>query len=99
MSITDGYSPLPEQSTLAMVVHHPQAIYYGMRNGRLLENGSPDEVIRGTTRDATLIRTELLESDDVPEGGSSKASRVPRWWRLPPGPRSLAWCIARLAAR
>jgi 5-methyltetrahydrofolate--homocysteine methyltransferase len=63
MTISDGYSPIPEQSTLAMVVHHPQAIYYGMRNGRLLPDGSPDEVIRGTTRDPTLIRTELLEAD------------------------------------
>lgn len=77
MSITDGYSPVPEQSTLAMVVHHPQSIYYGMRNGRLLENGSPDEVIRGTSRDATLIRTELLESDEVTDGPIEDESGAP----------------------
>src|SRR5262249_19798346 len=51
MAISDGYAPIPEQSTLAIVSHHPQAIYFGMRNGRLLPDGSPDDVIRGTDRD------------------------------------------------
>jgi 5-methyltetrahydrofolate--homocysteine methyltransferase len=51
MRITDGFAPDPEQSTLALVAHHPQAGYYGMRNGRLLPDGSPDDVIRGTARD------------------------------------------------
>src|SRR4051794_36995109 len=51
MEISDGYAPIPEQSTLALVAHHFQAGYYGMRNGRLLPNGSPDDVIRGTPRD------------------------------------------------
>src|ERR1019366_4416454 len=40
MSITDGYAPEPEQSTLALVAHHPQAIYFGTRQGRLLPDGS-----------------------------------------------------------
>ncbi len=65
MALTDGYSPTPEQSTLAMIVHHPQAVYYGMRNGRFLPNGSPDEVIMGTARDATLVRAEVIDSDPV----------------------------------
>ncbi|MDA0180861.1 homocysteine S-methyltransferase family protein [Solirubrobacter phytolaccae] len=51
MTISDGFAPVPEQSTLAVVAHHPQATYYGMRNGRLLVDGSPDDVIRGTDRD------------------------------------------------
>jgi 5-methyltetrahydrofolate--homocysteine methyltransferase len=51
MEISSGYAPVPEQSTLALVAHHPQATYFGMRNGRLLPNGSPDDVIRGTSRD------------------------------------------------
>ena len=51
MEISDGYAPIPEQSTLALVAHHFQAGYYGMRNGRLLVAGSPDDVIRGTARD------------------------------------------------
>ncbi len=54
MTITDGYAPDPEQSTLALVAHHPQAIYFGTRQGRLLPDGSPDDVIRGSDRDPSL---------------------------------------------
>jgi 5-methyltetrahydrofolate--homocysteine methyltransferase len=53
--LTDGYAPVPEQSTLALVAHHFQAGYFGMRNGRLLPNGSPDDVIKGGTRDPSLF--------------------------------------------
>jgi 5-methyltetrahydrofolate--homocysteine methyltransferase len=54
MKITDGYAPEPEQSTLALVAHHPQAIYFGTRQGRLLPNGSPDDLIKGSDRDPSL---------------------------------------------
>jgi 5-methyltetrahydrofolate--homocysteine methyltransferase len=66
MSITDGYAPEPEQSTLALVAHHPQAIYFGTRQGRLLADGSPDDVIRGSARDPSLF--EDLGDEDPPEG-------------------------------
>jgi 5-methyltetrahydrofolate--homocysteine methyltransferase len=66
MEISDGYAPIPEQSTLAMVLHHPQAIYYGMRNGRLLPDGSPDDVIKGSKRDPSLFGE--LPDEDPPEG-------------------------------
>jgi 5-methyltetrahydrofolate--homocysteine methyltransferase len=54
MRITDGYAPEPEQSTLALLAHHPQAIYFGTRQGRLLPNGSPDDLIKGSPRDPSL---------------------------------------------
>ena len=67
MAISDGYAPIPEQSTLALVAHHPQAGYYGMRNGRLLPDGSPDDVIRGTPRDPSRFGDpEALE--EAPAG-------------------------------
>ncbi|MGD0453196.1 MAG: homocysteine S-methyltransferase family protein [Solirubrobacteraceae bacterium] len=66
MSITDGYAPEPEQSTLALVAHHPQAIYFGTRQGRLLPDGSPDDLIRGSNRDPSLFAD--LDDDDPPEG-------------------------------
>src|SRR4051794_10263819 len=66
MQISDGYAPIPEQSTLALVAHHPQAGYFGMRNGRLLPHGSPDDVIRGTARDPSRFG-EL--GDDEPADG------------------------------
>jgi 5-methyltetrahydrofolate--homocysteine methyltransferase len=72
MRITDGYAPLPEQSTLALVAHHPQAIYFGTRQGRLLENGSPDDLIKGSPRDPSLFGTgepgPALGDDEPPDG-------------------------------
>jgi 5-methyltetrahydrofolate--homocysteine methyltransferase len=63
LTITDGYAPDPEQSTLALIAHHPQAIYFGTRQGRLPRGeGSPDDVIRGSSRDPALL-SELDDSD------------------------------------
>jgi 5-methyltetrahydrofolate--homocysteine methyltransferase len=66
MKISDGYAPIPEQSTLALVAHHPQAIYFGTRQGRLLPDGSPDDVIKGSYRDPSLFGE--LDDVDPPEG-------------------------------
>ena len=66
MTITDGYAPDPEQSTLALIAHHPQAIYFGTRQGRLLPDGSPDDVIKGSPRDPSLF--EDLADEDPPDG-------------------------------
>jgi 5-methyltetrahydrofolate--homocysteine methyltransferase len=66
MRITDGYAPEPEQSTLALVAHHPQAIYFGTRQGRLLPDGSPDDLIKGSPRDPSLFGE--LGDEDPPDG-------------------------------
>jgi 5-methyltetrahydrofolate--homocysteine methyltransferase len=66
MSITDGYAPEPEQSTLALVAHHPQAIYFGTRQGRLLPDGSPDALIRGSNLDPSLFGE--IDDEDPPNG-------------------------------
>jgi 5-methyltetrahydrofolate--homocysteine methyltransferase len=55
MQLSGGFAPMPEQSTLALIAHHPQAGYFGMRNGRLLPEGSPDDVIKGSERDPSLF--------------------------------------------
>jgi 5-methyltetrahydrofolate--homocysteine methyltransferase len=73
MSITHGYAPDPEQSTLALVAHHPQAIYFGTRQGRLLPNGSPDDLIRGSGRDPSLWSSTdgagpALDDSEPPDG-------------------------------
>ena len=72
MRITDGYAPEPEQSTLALIAHHPQAIYFGTRQGRLLENGSPDDLIKGSHRDPSLFGADEngppLGDEDPPDG-------------------------------
>ncbi|MEA2315428.1 MAG: 5-methyltetrahydrofolate--homocysteine methyltransferase, partial [Solirubrobacteraceae bacterium] len=66
MTITDGYAPDPEQSTLALIAHHPQAIYFGTRQGRLLADGSPDDLIRGSSRDPSLF-ADLDDEDPTDE--------------------------------
>ncbi|HTZ62604.1 MAG TPA: homocysteine S-methyltransferase family protein [Solirubrobacteraceae bacterium] len=72
MTITDGYAPDPEQSTLALVAHHPQAIYFGTKQGRLLEHGSPDDLIKGSARDPSLFGSNgeqpELGDEDPPDG-------------------------------
>ena len=74
MTITDGYAPEPEQSTLALIAHHPQAIYFGTRQGRLLLDGSPDDLIRGSSRDPSLFG----DLDDVdPQDGAVEDEDAP----------------------
>ncbi|HEY6759892.1 MAG TPA: vitamin B12 dependent-methionine synthase activation domain-containing protein, partial [Baekduia sp.] len=73
MSISDGYAPVPEQSTLALVAHHPQAFYFGMKQGRLkpADQTAPDDVIKGSKRDPSLFAqadAEELDTDPV-DGG------------------------------
>jgi 5-methyltetrahydrofolate--homocysteine methyltransferase len=41
----------PEQSTVAIVAHHPQAVYFGMKSGFIPKDRAPDELIKGTEKD------------------------------------------------
>jgi 5-methyltetrahydrofolate--homocysteine methyltransferase len=52
LSLSGGYAVEPEQSTVAIVCHHPQAVYFGMKSGFLPDPGKPsrDEVIAGTEK-------------------------------------------------
>jgi 5-methyltetrahydrofolate--homocysteine methyltransferase len=72
MSISDGYAPEPEQSTLALIAHHPQAIYFGTRQGRLPAETSPDDLIKGSARDPSLFghdgASPELDEQDPEEG-------------------------------
>ena len=57
LSLSGGFAVEPEQSTVAITTHHPQAIYFGMKSGKLIApEKSGDEVIRGSDRDPTLLR-------------------------------------------
>ena len=33
MYLSDGFAVMPEQSTVAIIAHHPQAVYFGMKSG------------------------------------------------------------------
>ncbi|HSD75820.1 MAG TPA: vitamin B12 dependent-methionine synthase activation domain-containing protein, partial [Solirubrobacteraceae bacterium] len=64
MSLSGGFAPEPEQSTLAIVAHHPQAVYFGMKSGFLPKNErqAADELIAGTERDPTRL-AQLPDAD------------------------------------
>jgi 5-methyltetrahydrofolate--homocysteine methyltransferase len=54
MTLSDGYAVIPEQSTVAIVAHHPQAVYFGMKSGFVPGEKVPDELIAGTERGGEL---------------------------------------------
>ncbi len=54
MTLSDGYAVMPEQSTVAIVAHHPQAVYFGMKSGFVPQEAAPDELIAGTERGGEL---------------------------------------------
>jgi 5-methyltetrahydrofolate--homocysteine methyltransferase len=54
MTLSDGFAVMPEQSTVAIVAHHPQAVYFGMKSGFIPEQKAPDELIAGTERGGKL---------------------------------------------
>jgi 5-methyltetrahydrofolate--homocysteine methyltransferase len=60
LRLSGGYAVEPEQSTLALVAHHPEAIYFGTTSGRLLpagHKGRADDVIKGSPRDPSQFGT------------------------------------------
>ncbi len=66
MELTEGFAPEPEQSTVALVAHHPDATYFGMKSGRLptSDRQRRDDVIAGSDRDPTRLAA-LPDSDPV----------------------------------
>ncbi len=62
MTLSGGYAVEPEQSTVAIIAHHPQAVYFGMKSGFVPAEPKSDELIAGTERGG-----ELPPEDD-PDG-------------------------------
>ncbi len=54
MTLSGGYAVTPEQSTVAIVAHHPQAVYFGMKSGFIPEQKASDELIAGTEKGGEL---------------------------------------------
>ena len=46
-TLSDGYAVMPEQSTVAIVAHHPQAVYFGMKSGFIPEDKTARRADRG----------------------------------------------------
>ena len=64
MTLSDGFAVTPEQSTVAIVAHHPQAVYFGMKSGFIPSQKSPDELIAGTDRGGALPPESEPDGDD-----------------------------------
>ena len=77
LSLSSGYALEPEQSTLAIVAHHPQAIYFGMKAGRLSDQPGPDAIIadpEGRSGHRIIdgeVRFDSLSDDEPPEEGDA----------------------------
>src|SRR5690242_11103292 len=71
LRLSGGFAVEPEQSTLAIVAHHPQAVYFGMKSGFLPKSDkqAADELIAGTDKDPTRLAALTDADPDIdPEG-------------------------------
>ncbi|MDX6651490.1 MAG: 5-methyltetrahydrofolate--homocysteine methyltransferase [Solirubrobacterales bacterium] len=67
MTLSGGYAVEPEQSTVAIVAHHPQAVYFGMKSGFIPKGKIGDELIAGTDRGGELPPEEDPDGDGTVE--------------------------------
>jgi 5-methyltetrahydrofolate--homocysteine methyltransferase len=65
LRLSGGYAVEPEQSTVAIVAHHPQAVYFGMKSGFLpkTDRQARDEVIAGTDKDPANISAAVPDAE------------------------------------
>ena len=76
MTLSDGFAVMPEQSTVAIIAHHPQAVYFGMKSGFIPAEKKPDEVIAGTERGGELP-PEREPADGVVEADQADPASEP----------------------
>ncbi|HKF80640.1 MAG TPA: methionine synthase [Thermoleophilaceae bacterium] len=74
MTLSSGHAVEPEQSTVALVAHHPQAVYFGMKSGFVPDRKQPDELIAGTERGGELPPEQEPSSGTVEEEGEQLAA-------------------------
>ncbi len=65
LSLSDGYAVTPEQSTVAIIAHHPQAVYFGMKSGFLPKDRAPDTLV---------AEQDSLEADEEGDMGGAQAA-------------------------
>jgi 5-methyltetrahydrofolate--homocysteine methyltransferase len=62
LRLSGGFAVEPEQSTVAIITHHPQAEYFGMKSGRIRDDVPGDDLIKGSDRDPA-VRATLADED------------------------------------
>ncbi len=73
--LSGGHALEPEQSTAAIIAHHPQAVYFGTKSGFIPEGRTSDELIAGTDRGGELPPDEDFEGDGTIEAEAEKPSK------------------------
>jgi len=73
MTLSGGFAVMPEQSTVAIIAHHPQAVYFGMKSGFIPKEKLSDELIAGTDRGGAVPSDE-----DPAEDGPGEEAEMPR---------------------
>jgi 5-methyltetrahydrofolate--homocysteine methyltransferase len=74
IELSGGYALEPEQSTAAIVAHHPQAVYFGMKSGFIPEEKKSDELIAGTERGGELPPDADPDGDGTVDSESDEPS-------------------------
>ncbi len=77
ISLSGGYALEPEQSTAAIVAHHPQAVYFGMKSGFVPAEKRSDELIAGTDRGGELPPDAEPDGDGAVAAESDEPSMDP----------------------
>ncbi len=74
MYLSDGHAVMPEQSTVAIIAHHPQAVYFGMKSGFVPEDKAPDELIAGTDRGGEIPPEDEASDGSVEDEGKQRSA-------------------------
>jgi 5-methyltetrahydrofolate--homocysteine methyltransferase len=74
LRLSSGFAIEPEQSTVAIVAHHPKAVYFGMKSGFLPKTArqAADDLIAGSDRDPTVL-AELSDADPLAQAPGAPA--------------------------
>ncbi|MBJ7332679.1 MAG: methionine synthase, partial [Solirubrobacteraceae bacterium] len=67
----------PEQSTVAIIAHHPQAEYFSMKSGRIRDVAPSDALIKDTPADPTKIVENFEKLDTEPPDGAVESEDDP----------------------
>ncbi len=74
IALSGGYALEPEQSTAAIIAHHPQAVYFGMKSGFVPAEKKGDELIAGTDRGGELPPDADPDGDGTIEAEADEPS-------------------------
>jgi 5-methyltetrahydrofolate--homocysteine methyltransferase len=75
MYLSDGFAVMPEQSTVAIIAHHPQAVYFGMKSGFIPKGKVGDELIAGTERGGELPSDAEVAAEAAEDGAGAAEGR------------------------